>query len=114
MRPSLHATVQQGLLQLLEETPHSHQEVSTEPRPSLLETLARIDAPLASRRYPGLDQTIAGHAEHARYYLQHTIDFLEGRNEERLMSAGVGEFRRWTRPSGPSFVPVSKRPTVGS
>lgn len=76
-----YTVIQQSLLCVLEETLHSHQGVYLEPGTSLLEVLGTIGADLASRRFAGSAETIAGHADHARYYLQHTVDFLEGRND---------------------------------
>jgi len=71
-------SIRQGLLCLLEETLHSHQGVYLTPGTSLLETLATIDADRASRSYPGLGETIAGHVHHARFYLQNTLDMMRG------------------------------------
>ena len=84
MNPSLSEAVRQSLLQLMEETLHSHQSMYTEPGTSLLETLHGIDAAVASRRHPPLPQTIAGHAGHAQYYLDHMLAFLRGTGSEEF------------------------------
>ncbi len=76
MEQQLMDSLRESLLCLLEETLHSHQGVYTNQGTSLLETLSEIDAGLASRRYPGLQETIAGHANHARYYLSNTLEML--------------------------------------
>ena len=84
MEEELIDSIRQSLLCLLEETLHSHKGVYTNERTSLLETLAKMDADLASRRFTGLPQTIAGHVNHAKSYLSNTIAMLRGE--------GTGDF----------------------
>jgi hypothetical protein len=84
MDTTLPETVRLSLLQLMEETLHSHQGMYTEPGTSLVETLAGIDAAVASRRHPPLPQTIAGHVGHAQYYLDHMLAFLKGAGSEEF------------------------------
>ena len=43
------------------------------------ETLQQLDADQASKTYAGLETTIAGHANHTRYYLRNFLDFLQGK-----------------------------------
>ena len=81
MEPTeLNETVRLSLLQLMEETLHSNQGMYTEEGTSLLETLQQLDASQVSKTYAGLEATIAGHANHARYYLRNFLDFLQGKS----------------------------------
>ena len=81
MERALVESIKTSLLCLLEETLHSHQGVYLAKGTSLIETLSNIDEALASRHFPGLDETIAGHTYHAKYYLQNTVDMLRGRGD---------------------------------
>lgn len=74
----LNLVVQQSLLQLMEETLHSHQDMYTAPATSLLETLGAIGAEAASKPHPPHPETIAGHAFHARFYLEASLARLRG------------------------------------
>ena len=80
-RTELNGIIRLSLLQLMEETLHSHQGMYTEAGTSLLETLQQLDASQASKHYAGLEATIAGHANHARYYLHNLLDFLQGESD---------------------------------
>jgi hypothetical protein len=80
----LNEIVRLSLLQLMEETLHSNQGMYTEEGTSLIETLQEIDSARASQQYPGIEETIAGHANHARYYLRNFLELLQGN--------GTGDF----------------------
>jgi len=81
MEKTQEESIRNSLLCLLEETLHSHQGVYLVEGTSLIETLADINETVASRRFSGLDETIAGHTHHAKYYLQNTMDMLQGRGD---------------------------------
>jgi hypothetical protein len=81
MEAALEESIRNSVLCLLEETLHSHQGVYLAEGTSLIETLAGIDSALASRPYSGLQETIAGHAHHANYYLRNTIEMLQGKSD---------------------------------
>ncbi len=64
---------------LLEETFASHHGAYTDKGTSLLETLAGIDHVLASKRFPGLKETIAGHVYHTRFYIVVLEEYITGK-----------------------------------
>lgn len=70
--------VQQSLLQLMEETLHSNQDMYTAPATSLLETLEGLGAKAASKAHSPHPETIAGHAFHAKFYLEASLARLRG------------------------------------
>jgi hypothetical protein len=71
--------IRKEILVLIEETFVSHHGIYTDRGTSLFETLEEIDYSLASRKHAGIDETIAGHVFHLKYYLIVLQEYMSGK-----------------------------------
>ena len=72
------------LFALLEETHHTVDGLYLDPGTSLKETLGAIDAEAASRPLVADGSTVAGHVNHAEFYLQVMMDYMQGKWYEKV------------------------------
>lgn len=70
--------IREELLHLLEETFESHHGIYTDKGTSFFETLQGVDHRQASRPYPGMPETIAGHVFHTRFYIVVLKEYITG------------------------------------
>lgn len=96
----------EAILYALDETFENVHGIFLDPKTSLFETLATISAEEASRPVSSTCASLAAQVEHVRFYLDRTIEFVQGRNPG---PADWGEIWRTVREVTPDEWEASKQ-----